>query len=66
MARMRIREGTYVGWEGELVCELGDQEVAYLRVELGSGRTALLVVERMKLEPAPVRPARRAPGPRRH
>lgn len=61
---MRIREGTYAGWAGELIAELSDPQLAYLRIQLGSGRTAMLVAERAKLEPAPAPPARTAPAPR--
>jgi hypothetical protein len=65
VARMRIREGTHAGCEGELVAELSDPQVAYLRIRLSSGRTVLLVAERTKLEPAPAPPARVAFPPRR-
>jgi hypothetical protein len=62
---MRVCEGIHAGWEGELVAELSDPQVAYVRIQLGSGRTALLVVERAMLEPAPPAPARMAAVPRR-
>jgi hypothetical protein len=62
---MRIREGTHAGWQGELIAELSDPQVAYLRIRLSLGRTALLVAERATLEPAPAPPARMAPAPRR-
>jgi len=60
MARMRVCEGIHAGSEGELVAELSDPQVAYLRIQLGSRRTALLVVERATLEPATAAPARMA------
>jgi hypothetical protein len=62
---MRIREGNHAGWAGEVIAELSDAQVAYLRIRLSSGRTALLVAERAKLEPAPAPPARTPPPPRR-
>jgi hypothetical protein len=62
---MRIREGAHAGLEGELIAELSDPQLAYLRIQLGSGRSALLVAERAKLEPAPAPPAQTAPAPRR-
>jgi hypothetical protein len=65
VARMRVREGRHVGWAGEVITELSDPQVAYLRIRLSSGRTALLVVERAKLEPAPAPPASTPPPPRR-
>jgi uncharacterized iron-regulated membrane protein len=64
MAKVRIREGAHAGWTGELIAELSDSQVAYLRIRLGPGRTALLVAERAKLEPEPALPARTAPPPR--
>jgi hypothetical protein len=57
VARLRVREGRHAGWAGELITELSDPQVAYLRIQLSSGRTALLVVERAKLEPATAPPA---------
>jgi hypothetical protein len=64
MAKMRIREGAHAGWAGELIAELSDPQVAYLRIRLSTGRTALLVAARAKLEPAPALPARTAAPPR--
>ena len=65
MAKMRVREGSHAGWAGELITEFSDAQVAYLRIRLSSGRTALLVVERARLEPAPAPPARTPPPLRR-
>jgi hypothetical protein len=65
MARMRVREGSHAGWAGELITELSDPQVAYLRIPLSPGRSALLVAERAKLEPAPAPPARTPAPPRR-
>jgi hypothetical protein len=62
MARMRIRAGRHVGWEGEFVAELSDAEIVYLRVEVAPGRTALLVADRASVEP--LRSAERRAGPR--
>ena len=62
---MRIRDGTHAGWEGELITELSDPQLAYLRITLAQGRTALLVAERANLEPAPTPPASMTPPPRR-
>ncbi|HEY3089506.1 MAG TPA: hypothetical protein VGJ59_15775 [Jatrophihabitantaceae bacterium] len=62
---MRIREGAHAGLEGELIAELSDPQLAYLRIQLGFGRTALLVAERAKLEPVPAPPAHTVAAPRR-
>jgi hypothetical protein len=62
---MRVREGRHAGWAGELITELSDPQVAYLRIQLSPGGTALIVVERAKLEPAPAPPASTPAPPRR-
>jgi hypothetical protein len=54
---MRVREDSHAGWTGELITEWSDPQLAYLRIRLSSARSALLVAERAKLEPAPAPPA---------
>jgi hypothetical protein len=43
---MRVRDGSHAGCTGELITTWSDPQVAYLRIRLSSGRTALLVAER--------------------